>query len=65
MVLINLLYEYFWNNLNNQKFPNHVIHMTKQDLMKIEQIDVNCELSGIYLTQEIGLSKLVRLSKLF
>ena len=68
MVLINLLYGYFWNNLNNQKFPRHLINVSKQDLSKIQQIDLNCMLKGIKLTQvnsSIGLSKLVSLSKFF
>ena len=63
MVLIALLYKYFIDNLHN--FPNHVIRVCKQDVLKIASIDISQEYSGVNLTSSsnIDLSKLVKLCK--
>ena len=64
MVLTFLLYKYFINNLSN--FPDHVIHVRKQDVLKIESIYYRHEFSSVNLTSSstIDLSKLVYISKL-
>ena len=62
MVLTGLLYKYFTDNLLN--FPNHVIHVRKEDVLNIKSID--CFYSRVNLTSSsiIDLSKLEELSKL-
>jgi hypothetical protein len=64
MVLTFLLYEYFIDNLSN--FPDHVIHVRKQDVLQIESIYFRHEFSSVNLTSSstIDLSKLVDLCKL-
>ena len=61
MVLTGLLYKQFRTNLSN--FPNHVIHVRKQDVLNIESINYYYQYSGINLTSSstIDLSKLVDL----
>lgn len=64
MVLIGLLLKYLYNNILNQKFPNHVIRVSKKDLLNIKRMDFHYEISGINLTNSlIDLSKLEYLSK--
>ena len=63
MVLIGLLYKFFIDNLLN--FPNHVIHVSKQDVSIIESISFCHVNNGANLTgsSTIDLSKLVNLCK--
>ena len=63
MILNTLLFSFFTKNLLN--FPNHVIHVGKQDFLNIETIDFTHEFSRVNLTSSttIDLSKLVDLSK--
>ena len=65
MVLIGLLNKYFVNNLN-LKFPKHIIHVRKQDVLNIDMIFFLYDYSRVKLTGSsiIDLSKLVILSKL-
>ena len=65
MVLTFLLYKYFIFNLSSN-FPNRVIHVSKQDVFKIESIYYRHEFISVNLTSSstIDLSKLVYLSKL-
>ena len=58
MVLIGLLFKYFIDNLSD--FRNHVIHVRKQDVLKIEKIKFQHEFSAVNLTSSssIDLSKL-------
>lgn len=66
MVLICLLLKYFHENITTQQFPNHVIRVSKQDLLKIKRIDFEYNISRINLTNSsIDLSKLEYLSKQF
>ena len=64
MILIGLLNKYFCDNVNKNKFPNHVIHVFKNDVSKIEQIYVSLNISAIKLnsSSSIDLSKLTYLS---
>ena len=64
MVLTFLLHEYFIHNLLN--YPDHVIHVCKQDVLNIKLIYYSHEFSAVNLTASstIDLSKLVYLSKL-
>jgi hypothetical protein len=48
MVLIALLYKKFSINLLN--FPNHVIHVRKDDILNIETIDFTHDYSAVNLT---------------
>ena len=65
MVLIGLLYKHFIDNLKKDNLPSHVIHVSKQDLLNIEEIRICFEVSGVNLTDSsiIDLSNLKRLSK--
>ena len=49
MVLIGLLYKHFIDNLSNGNFPNHVIHVSKQYLLNIEEIRINYDMSEVNL----------------
>jgi len=51
---------------NLLNFPNHVIHVCKQDVLNIESIDFKHEYSEVNLINSsiIDLSKLVNLGKL-
>ena len=64
MVLTGLLFKYFMENLLN--FPNHVINVSKQDVLKIESIKFYHDYCSINLTSQstIDLSKLVNLGKI-
>ena len=63
MVLIGLLVTHFFDNLNNQKFPSHVISVRKQDTLSIKKILCNC-INKINLNAKtIDLSNLERLCK--
>ena len=61
MVLTCLLYKCFIDNLLN--FPNHVIHVSKQDVLNIQSIDFKHEYSVVNLISPstIDLSKLEEL----
>ena len=64
MVLTGLLLKCFIDNLLN--FPNHVIHVCKQDVLNIESIDFKHEYSEVNLINSsiIDLSKLEELCKI-
>ena len=65
MILIGLLQKQFFQNLQTEKFPSHVIVSRKQDLLDIQEIYCNYVLSGVNLTAtSIDLSNLEILSKL-
>ena len=65
MVLIGLLQKQFFQNLQTEKFPSHVIVSRKQDLLEIQGIDFNYLLSGVNLTAtSIDFSNLEELSNL-
>ena len=63
MVLISLLFKCFIDNLLN--FPDHVIQVSKQDVLKIKSIEFDRQYIGANLinSSTIDLSKLVNLSK--
>ena len=65
MILIGVLFEYFIENID-EKFPNHVIHVRKQDVSNIKAIIFFHINNGANLTSSstIDLSKLVQLSNL-
>lgn len=67
MVLIGLLYKSFCDNLNNHKFPNHVIQVFKLDVSKIELINFGYNIRAVKLNSSlsIDLSKLKCLSKFY
>ena len=64
MVLTGLLFKCLIDNLLN--IPAHVIHVRKQDVLKIQSIMFYYEYSGINLisSSTFDLSKLVYLGKL-
>ena len=64
MVLTGLLYKCFIDNLLS--FPNHVIHVSKQDVLNIESIDFKHEYSEVNRINSsiIDLSKLEELCKI-
>ena len=68
MILIGVLFEYFIGNiLIDKTFPNHVIHVRKQDVLNINAIDLNYDFDKIDLTGSslsIDMSKIGSLSKL-
>lgn len=65
MVLIGLVYKHFFENLETQKLPNHVIQVRKKDLTNIQQISFKYTFNGVYLnSSSIDLTKLEKLSKL-
>ena len=63
MVLIGLLYKHFIDNLFN--FPNHIMRVCKQDVLKIKEIYFDHTYSEVNLTSSstIDLSKLLKLCK--
>ena len=65
MVLIGLLQKHFFNNLNTQKFPSHVIIVRKEDLLNVKQIDCSF-LKGVNISasKSFDLCNLETLSKL-
>lgn len=64
MILFDLLYKKFCENIKNHKFPNHVIHVSKQDVSKIKEIEVKYNISAVKLNNSsIDLSNLKCLSK--
>ena len=48
MVLIGLLFKCFIENLSS--FPNHVIHVSKQDVLNIESIEFKQGFSAVNIT---------------
>ena len=64
MVLIGLLLKCFIDNLLS--FPNHVIHVRKQDVLNIKSIDFIHTFDSVNLTSSatIDLSKLEELCKI-
>ena len=60
MVLIGLLQKYFFENLQTEKFPSHVIQVRKQDALDIKQIAILFKIKGLNLTDSssIDLSNL-------
>lgn len=67
MALIGLIHHYICYNLVEQIYPKHVIHIRKEDFLRIKEI-VFCynNLIGINLTgSTIDLSKLESLGKFF
>ena len=66
MVLIGLLQKQFFENLQTEKFPSHMIISRKRDLLNIQEIVCYYPLSGVNLTAiSTDLSNLETLSKLF
>ena len=66
MVLIGLLQKQFFDNLQTQKFPSHMIISRKRDLLNIQEIDCSYRLSEVNLTAtSIDLSNLEKLGKLY
>jgi hypothetical protein len=64
MILIGLLQKQFFQNLQTEKFPSHMICSRKQDLSNIQQIDCKCHLSGVNLIATSNdLTNLEELSK--
>ena len=49
MVLIGLLQKHFFDNLQTQKFPSHVIIVRKEDLLNVKQIQCY-NLKGVNLS---------------
>ena len=65
MVLIGLLQKHFFDNLETQKFPTHVIIVRKEDLLNIKEIEcLNLKRLNLSSSKTIDLSKLETLSKL-
>ena len=62
MVLIGLLYKYIIENLFN--FPNHVIHVRKQDVLNIKSIYFSNEFSEEFRDVNLTSSSTIDLSKL-
>ena len=64
MVLTGLLFKHFIANLS--KHPNHVIYVSKHDVLNIKSIYFSHEYSAVNLTSSstIDLSKLKDLRKL-
>ena len=63
MVLIGLLYKHFRTNL--AKFPAHVIHVRKQEVLNIQSIYFsNQEYQSVVSYNLIDLSKLEELCKI-
>ena len=68
MVLISLIHECFFKNLNNtQKPPNHLIRVSRNDLINIRSIICHYAMSGVNLKYSpINLPlKLEKLGKMF
>lgn len=49
MVQVGLLYKHFWDNFTTREFPNHMIHVSKQELSKIKHIKLKYPISEIDL----------------
>ena len=53
MVQLRLLYKYFWDNFTTRTFPNHTIHVFKQDLSnmmnEIKHIKLKYPICGVNL----------------
>ena len=50
MVLIGLIHECFFKNLNNnQETPNHLIRVSRKDLINIRSIICHYAMSGVNL----------------
>jgi hypothetical protein len=65
MVLIGLLSDHFWVNLNTKMFPSHFISVSKQDILDIKGLSVPSFTNRVKLTGSlIDFSGLERLSKL-
>ena len=68
MVLIGLIHECFFKNLNNsQERPNHLIRVSRKDLFNIRSIICHYAMSGVnlkYSPTNLPL-KLERLGKIF
>ena len=64
MVLTGLLYKQFRKYLLN--FPNHMIHVHKEDVLNIESIEFKHENTAYFLnsSSSIDISKRVNLGKL-
>ena len=65
MVLIGLLYESFLKNLSD--IPNHIIRVSKEDVLNIRSIHFEYAFGGVELVNNkstIDLSKLVRLGNI-
>jgi hypothetical protein len=67
VILIGLLYTRFIENLTSSKDfpPNHIIRVSKQEVLNIEGIDYEYDFIGVNLTNPsiIYLSNLVHLCK--
>ena len=63
MVLIGLLQNCFFINLQTEKFPSRVINVRKQDLLNIQRIDFRYKLIGVNLIAPKELSNLEILRK--
>ena len=65
MVLIGLLYKCFCENFTTREFPNQIIHVFKQDLLKIKKLTVEYPIRGVNLNGSSNyLSKLEHLGKI-
>ena len=64
MVLIRLIYGYFWDTLKIQLYPNHVISVTKQNILNVKEIEFPHLTRVVKLHCSSIFSKLERLSKL-
>ena len=66
MVLIHLIYKKIDNYFKTQEFPNQNIFVSKQDILDIQKISLECYelLTEVNLTSTY-LSKLETLGKLF
>ena len=64
MVLIGLLERNFLENLSEEKCPNHLIFVSKRDVLNIQEIYLPIFIRGIKLTYpSIDLSKLEKICK--
>ena len=51
MVLIGLIHECFFENLNNtQELPNHLIRVSRNNLLNVRSISCHYAMSGVNLT---------------
>lgn len=51
MVLIGLIHECFFENMNNtQGLPNHLIRVSRKDLLNVRSISCHYAMSGVNLT---------------
>ena len=64
MILIGLLQKHFFDNLETQKFPTHVIFVRKEDLLNIKEIQCdNLKAVNVSAYKTIDLSALENLGK--